>query len=103
MTARVTIPSDEIAIFCERWGVLTLALFGSVLRDDFKPDSDIDVLAEFKQEMHHTLLDLARMEEELQAILGREVDLVERADIVQSRNYIRRKAILESVETIYAA
>ena len=103
MTARVIISSDEIALFCERWGVLTLALFGSVLRDDFKPDSDIDVLAEFKQEMRQTLLDLARMEEELQAILGREVDLVERADIVQSGNYIRRKAILESVETIYAA
>ena len=103
MTASDIMPSDEIAIFCERWGVLTLALFGSVLRDHFKPDSDIDVLVKFKQEMRHTLLDLARIGEELQAILGLDVDLVERANIVQGRNHIRRSAILGAVESIYAA
>lgn len=103
MTARVEIPSERIAAFCERWQVGELALFGSVLRDDFGPDSDIDVLATFRKEARHTLFDMVRMERELKAIFGREVDLVERADIERSPNYLRRRAILESPETIYAA
>lgn len=103
MTARVEIPSERIAAFCERWQVGELALFGSVLRDDFGPDSDIDVLATFRKEARHTLFDMVRMERELKAIFGREVDLVERADIERSPNYLRRRAILQSPETIYAA
>ncbi len=103
MTARIAIPSDELAAFCERWSIVKLALFGSVLRDDFGPDSDIDVLAGFREEARHSLFDMVRMEEELKAIFGREVDLVEREDVERSENYIRRKAILQSVETIYAA
>ena len=103
MTARIELPSERIAAFCERWQVGELALFGSVLRDDFGPDSDIDVLATFRKEARHTLFDMVRMERELKAIFGREVDLVERADIERSPNYLRRRAILESPETIYAA
>ena len=103
MTARIAIPADGIAAFCERWQVTELALFGSVLRDDFGPDSDIDVLVSFEQAAQHTLLDMVRMERELQEVFGREVDLAERAGIETSRNYIRRKAILQSAETIYAS
>ncbi len=103
MTARIAIPADGIAAFCERWQVTELALFGSVLRDDFGPDSDIDVLVSFDQAARHTLFDLARMEEELKTLFGRGVDLAERAGIETSRNYIRRRAILQSAETVYAA
>ena len=102
MTARIAIPSDGIAAFCKRWQVVELALFGSVLRDDFGPESDIDVLVAFREGARHTLFDMVEMEEELKAIFGRDVDLTERAGIEQSRNHIRRKAILRSAETIYA-
>ncbi len=103
MTARIGIPSDRIAVFCERWQVTELALFGSVLRDDFGPGSDVDVLVAFSEDARHSLFDLVRMEEELKNIFGREVDLVERVGVERSRNYLRRRAILESAETIYAA
>ena len=74
----------------------------SVLRDDFGPESDVDVLVSFEPRVPHTLLDIVRMQEELSGILGREVDLIERTAVEQSRNYIRRKAILQSAETIHA-
>ena len=80
-----------------------MAFFGSVLRDDFGPDSDVDVLVRFHPETRHTLFDMVTMEEELKRILGRKVDLVSRRGIEMSRNYIRRKAILGSAEVIYAA
>jgi len=76
-------------------------LFGSALREDFGPDSDIDVLVRFDRQARHTLLDIGQMENELSRILGRDVDLIERTTIERSRNYIRRKAILDSAETIY--
>lgn len=102
MSARIALPSDELAAYCERWRITELALFGSVLRDDFGPESDVDVLVSFEPRVPHTLLDIVRMQEELSGILGREVDLIERTAVEQSRNYIRRKAILQSAETIHA-
>ena len=101
MTARIAIPSDGIVAFCKRWQVAELALFGSVLRDDFGPDSDIDVLVAFREGARHTLFDMVRMEEELEALFGREVDLVSRRGIEQSRNHLRRTAILDTAETIH--
>ena len=101
MTARIAIPANGIAAFCERWQVTELALFGSVLRDDFGPDSDIDVLVSFDGRARRTLFDMIDMEDELKAIFGREVDLVSRRGIERSRNQLRRKAILESAETIH--
>lgn len=103
MNARIDIPSDQIAAFCRRWQITRLALFGSVLRSDFGPDSDIDVLVKFEETAHPTLFDMSRMETELKAILGREVDLVSQRGIERSRNYIRRKAILESAELVYGS
>ena len=88
-------------MFCERWQIAELALFGSVLRDDFNAESDIDVLVSFEEEARHTLFDLGRMEAELREIFGRKIDLVSRRGIEVSRNYLRRNAILESAEVIY--
>lgn len=101
--ANISIERDRIEAFCRRWQVAELALFGSVLREDFRPDSDVDVLVRFLPEASHSLLDLVRMQEELEGILGRKVDPVEKSAIERSRNYIRRKAILSSLETVYAA
>ena len=101
MTARIVIPTEGIAAFCERWQVTELALFGSVLRDDFGPDSDIDVLVSFKDGARHTLFDMVDMEEELRGVFGRDVDLVSRRGIERSSNHLRREAILESAEIIH--
>ena len=102
LNERLGVSMDTIRSFCERWQVTELALFGSVLRDDFGPDSDIDILAGFAKEAHHSLFDLVNMEQELKSIFGREVDLVERKSVERSKNYIRRKAVLQAAETIYA-
>jgi len=100
---QVPIDKEEIAAFCRRWKIAELAFFGSVLRDDFGPDSDVDVLVRFSPDAHYGLLAVSRMQAELEQILGREVDLVERTAVERSRNYLRRKAILDSVELVYAA
>lgn len=100
--ARFAIPAETLADFCRRWMIVELALFGSALREDFGPESDVDVLVTFSSQAPWTLLDMVRMQEELKAIFGRDVDLVSRRGIEQSRNYLRRKAILSSAETIYA-
>jgi len=100
---RIRLPQDEIRGFCRRRKVRELALFGSVLRDDFRPDSDVDVLISLDPDAHVGLFDLVTMQMELSAILGHEVDLVERAAVEGSANYIRRKAILSDLEVIYAA
>ncbi len=101
MTAHIAIPTDKLTLFCERWGIVKLALFGSVLRDDFGPNSDIDILAGFDEAARHTLFDMDRMEEELKDIFGRDVDLVSWRSVEMSPNYLRRKAILQSAELVY--
>ena len=93
----------DLAAFCQRWDVVELALFGSALRDDFGPDSDIDVLISFEERVRYTLLDMVRMQDELTHLFGRRADVLERAAIEASANYIRREAILGYAETIYAA
>ena len=103
MVSNIDIPSAALADFCRRWQITELALFGSVLREDFRPDSDVDVLVSFAPEARWTLLDLVQMEDELKGIFGRDVDLVSRRGIEASPNYIRRKAILSSAEVIHAA
>lgn len=94
------IPNDKIKDFCRRWKVSELALFGSALREDFGPDSDVDVLISFTQDAHWSLFDWVDMIEELKTIFGREVDLVGKKAI---RNPFRRHAILSNMEIIYAA
>ena len=99
----LAIPRDRLARFAARWKVSELALFGSARRGELRPDSDIDLLVTFAPDAGWSLLDHVRMQEELSEMLERKVDLVSRRGIERSRNYIRRKAILESAEVIYAA
>jgi predicted nucleotidyltransferase len=91
----------QIVEFCQTWQVTEFALFGSVLRDDFRPDSDIDVMVDFAPEARITLWNLTEMEDELKMLLGRDVDLITRKGVESSRNYLRRKAILTSAQVIY--
>jgi predicted nucleotidyltransferase len=100
---QIDLPMDRIVEFCKRWKIVEFALFGSVLRDDFRPDSDIDVLVTFAPDAPWSLFDFMHAEEELGTIFGRKVDLVERPAIERSRNYIIRKAILRSARPIYGA
>ena len=101
--ANIPVNQEQIADFCRKYGIRRLSFFGSVLRPDFRPDSDVDVLVEFDPQRKPSLLDLVRMQNELEHILGRPVDLVEYSSIEQSRNYLRRREILNHLEVAYAA
>jgi predicted nucleotidyltransferase len=103
MSVRIAIDRERIADFCRRWKIVELSLFGSVLRDDFRPDSDVDVLVSFAPDAQWSLFDDVAMEDELTAMIGRKVDLVSRRAVEQSENWIRRKAILGSAESVYIA
>ncbi|MDE0332621.1 MAG: nucleotidyltransferase family protein [Nitrospinae bacterium] len=104
MNSQVSIPKERLAAFCRAHGVKRFAVFGSALREDFGPESDVDVLVEFEPGRAPGLLGVAGMERELSDLFGgRKVDLIERSAVEASRNYIRRESILHSAETIYAA
>lgn len=100
MSVQLSYAPDEIEELCRRWKVKELALFGSVLRDDFRPDSDVDVLVTFVDNAGWSLFDFMRMADELTELFGREVDLVTERSL---RNPFRRAAILGSKEVIYAS
>ena len=100
---RVELRKDTIIKFCQKWEIRELALFGSVLRDDFGPNSDVDMLVSFSEKTRWTLFDLGHMQEELQELLGVNVDLVSRRGIEASRNRIRREEILNTAKVIYVA
>ena len=100
MAAHINIDREKIAAFCRKWRIREFSLFGSVLREDFGPKSDVDVLVTFEPEAPWSLLDLVRMQRELRAIFRRPVDLVEKDAL---ENPIRRRAILEASQVIYAA
>ncbi|MFH0981369.1 MAG: nucleotidyltransferase domain-containing protein, partial [Planctomycetota bacterium] len=98
------LPIEAIAELCRKYQVEELSVFGSVLRGDFRPNSDVDFLVTFKNNDYGPWMGkLTEMEQELASILGRTVDLVDKVGIRHSRNWIRRKAILESAQVIYAA
>lgn len=99
----IDLPMEALAEFCRRWKIIKLEVFGSVLRDDFGPDSDVDVLVTFDPDARWTLFDLVHAETELSSLVGRPVDLVERGPIEESENWLRRQAILDSAETLYVA
>lgn len=103
MGVAIEVDRERIAEFCRRWKVKEFAFFGSVLREDFSHQSDMDVLVSFEDGAHWTLLDFVAMEEELKELLGRQVDLVSRRGVEASRNYIRREAILSTAEPIYVS
>jgi predicted nucleotidyltransferase len=93
---------DQIENFCQKWKVTEFSLFGSVLRADFRADSDLDVLVTFAPNAPWTIIDLVTMEQELASLAGREVDLVERRVIEKSHNPIRKTEILSSARVIYS-
>ncbi len=96
----VTIESESLNALCRRWRVTELALFGSVLRDDFTPESDIDVLVTFADGAPWDCYDLVEIRDALSTLFGRPVDLVERKALV---NPFRRREILKHLEVLYAA
>jgi len=97
------LPEKQIAGFCRRWRISEFALFGSVLRDDFDPESDLDVLVTFAADADWSLLDHVRMEQELSTLLGRRVDLLSRQSVERSHNWIRRQEILDTARVVYAS
>jgi predicted nucleotidyltransferase len=103
MTPRIPIPHEQIAVFCQNWKISEFSLFGSVLRDDFRPDSDVDVLVTFAEDAKWSLRSLVRMENELSEIFGRKVDLTEKLSVERSQNYIRKQHILSNTHHVYAA
>jgi uncharacterized protein len=94
VTPPIDLPRDATAEYCRSGQIVELALFGSVLRDDFGPDSDVDFLVTFAPDAHWTLIDLVRMEREPERLAGRDVDLVPRRAVERSENWIRRREIL---------
>lgn len=102
MTAetRLGIRKEDIASFCRRHRIKELSLFGSVLRDDFRPDSDVDMLVDFEPDAGHSLFDFVQMEEDLGRLLGRKVDLVEKPGL---QNPFRRYEILRTRQVIFAS
>ncbi len=97
----LTLPAEKLADFCRRWLIKEVALFGSILRDDFKPESDVDLLVTFAPEARWGLLEHARMEQELAKLLDRKIDLFSKRAVEHSRNWIRREEILKTAEVIY--
>ncbi len=97
--ARINIPKEKLAGFCKKWHVRKLSLFGSVLRDDFRPDSDVDMLVVFEEGHVPDLITFSGMELELDEILGRKVDLRTPEDL--SRYF--REEVVRSAEEQYAA
>lgn len=97
---RLKVSLDAIAQFCQRWNIVEFALFGSVLRDDFRPDSDVDVLVTYERSYRLTFSHLLGMQEEIEDLFHRDVDLVEKK---QLKNPYRRSNILKTHRVIYAS
>lgn len=99
-TANIGIDNEAIAAFCRKWKVREFSLFGSVIRDDFGPDSDVDVLVSFEENSGIGLWEMSDMKDELEEMFGRKVDLVEKEGL---RNPFRKHSILNGREVLYAA
>jgi len=100
MNPQVRLDREALAEFCRKWRVRELSIFGSALRDDFGPDSDLDFLVSFDPDAPWDLWDLMDMKAELEGLFGRQVDLVEKEAL---RNPWRKREILGTHEVIYAA
>lgn len=98
---RLGLSSQEVALFCQRWCITKMDLFGSILRDDFQDDSDIDLMITFAPTTKQGLLTLAKIKHELESRVQRPVDLATEASIQVSENWIRQGEILSTAQTIY--
>lgn len=99
MPAKITIDPQQLARFCTKWSVSELALFGSVLRDDFRPDSDVDVLVTWHAGTRVSMLTIGAMAAELEDLLGRPVDLVPKSGL---KPFVRDE-VLSTAEVLFAA
>jgi predicted nucleotidyltransferase len=97
----LNIQKTEITNFCQRWKIRELALFGSALRDDFGPDSDIDVLVTFADDAEWGLLEHIQMQNELQRAFEQNVDLISKRAVERSQNWIRRQDILNTARVLF--
>jgi hypothetical protein len=102
ITPHISVPLEDIRAFCQRWHVVEFALFGSVLREDFRPDSDVDVLLTYRPGIRLTLNDLIMMGDELESLFHRPVDLVDRETLAKSPNFLRRNIVFDNAQVIYA-
>ena len=98
---RFNIQPNQLQEICQQWQITELALFGSVLRDDFNAESDIDVLVSFAEEAKITFFDLDTIESQLSKLFNRPVDIVTKQAIEQSHNWIRKNNILNNAKIIY--
>jgi predicted nucleotidyltransferase len=96
----INVPAAQVEAFCRKWRITEFALFGSVLREDFGPDSDVDVLVTFAPDHGWGLYELVDMQDELEVLFGRKVDLVMRGGLT---NPFRRHEILRTRQVLYAA
>ena len=99
----IDVAQHQLLDFCQRWKIRDLALFGSVLRSDFSPTSDVDVLVTFSEDASWSLFDHVQMQQELEALFKRKVDLLTRRAVEQSQNPIRRDTILSTARPLIAA
>ena len=97
------VPADKVADFCQRWKISSLGVFGSAVRGELRPGSDIDLLVTFQPDADWTMFDHFTMEEQLSHLFGREVDLVSIRALEENQNPIYRRQILDSARQIYAA
>lgn len=99
----IALPEEELITWCDHWKVQELYLFGSVLRDDFQlEDSDIDIMVKFSPEASWGF-EFVSMKQELENLFNRKVDLLTKASVEKSQNWIRRKEILETAKLVYVA
>ena len=99
-SCKLEVSEEAVAAFCRKWRITEFAIFGSATRDDFNPASDVDVMVTFDDAAGWSLADIVVVTAELEEMLGRPVDLVEKEAI---RNPFRRREILRTREVIYAA
>ena len=98
---KMGITPDAFRSFCEKWAITEVSLFGSILRDDFGPDSDVDLLVTYAPDAGWSLLDVIGAKQELEELIGRNVDLVDRHGVERSENPYRRTAILSEAQLIH--
>lgn len=101
-TTTIPLAAKEMTDFCKRWRIRELALFGSALRDDFRPDSDLDILVTFTPDADWGLLDHVQMQLELEKLFGRSVDLISKRALEHSTNWVRREGILKTAQILYS-
>ena len=99
--SRIGLSLDALVELCQKWGVKSIALFGSILREDFTSDSDIDFLVSFRSDARQGLIKQVKMKHELESIVNRKVDIVVRESVEESENWIRRHEILTTAQVIY--